>query len=180
MLVDDAVLVGIKLDLGSIEAEIGQICDRIDGNIGILFTIPVKIKAAPRVHSIRIQVTFVPLVPELEDVEDLGFVQSLIKDQIDVEVVLIRSLVEELIPAHNVDVLQTDNAVEHFVVILERAVEWLKQAIQGLMKRCPVFELHCLKSGRLEGAVIVQRQIDRGMLTLDNSLAIDERQRQRG
>ena len=70
--------------------------------------------------------------------------------------------------------------MEHLVVVLERAVEWLKQAIQGLVKRRPVFELHFLKSRRLEGAIIIQRQIDQGMLALENSLAIDERQRQRG
>ena len=50
MLVDDAVLVGIELDLGSIAAEIGEVCDRIDGNFGVLFAVPVQIKAAPRVH----------------------------------------------------------------------------------------------------------------------------------
>lgn len=78
-------------------------------------------------HSVRIQVTFVPLVPELEDVEDLGVdVQSLVKDQVDVEVVLIRNFVEVRVPACDVDILQSDNAVEHFVVVLERAVEWLK------------------------------------------------------
>ena len=65
MLVDDAVLVGIKLDLGSIAAEIGEVCDRIDGYVGVLFAVPVQIKAAPRVHNLRIQVTTVPLVPEL-------------------------------------------------------------------------------------------------------------------
>ena len=127
MLVDDAVLVGIELDLGSIPAEIGEVCDRIDGNDGMLFAVPVQIKAAPRLHSVRIQVTFVPLVPELEDVEDLGIhVRSLIKDQVDVEVVLIRNFVEVRVPACDVDILQSDNAVEHFVVVLERAVEWLK------------------------------------------------------
>lgn len=171
----------IELDLGSERAEFREIIHRVDcGRLicdVVLLAVPVQIEASPPIRLRRENIALIPLVAEFDHVENLSpHVERLIQDKVDVEIILVSLSVIELVPPLDVDILESDDAVEHRIVFLQRTVEWLEQTLQGLVKRSPVFNGHFLQSSRLRlHLLIVQYERLRLVLALDNFLTICDR-----